>query len=284
MDSHCTARAPEREQAGGCWVAMLELPDLAQADGAYTVYLSAPERERFDAIRSAQRRREWLGGRLAAKYLFLYRLELGFEADADRWRPALLALSSESLRVFPAWMYEAIEIRPSTDAQGGAPRLVWLGGDREQSISVSHTRNVACACLAEGVVGVDLEMAEPRVETFYRSNYTDAEKAWVDRCAREERIDEDWLYTLLWTCKESALKARALHQQSALSFAGIDVSGLPAPRDVRWAYLQGRFSDRCGLFTAVIQERCRATSAQVAYMGTRDLILTVLKPSAQTVN
>jgi len=284
MALHCQAPAPARDHPAGGWVAVLALQDLAPAGADGEAYLCAAERARLDALRGSRRRREWLAARLAAKYLFLSRLELGFPIEDDGWMPRRLSVTARSLAAFPAWMYEAIEIRPAADADGGGPRLLWRGREQPQSLSLSHTRQVACACLADDRIGVDLETAEPRVEAFYRSNYTAAETDWVHRCAGETGLGADWLYTLLWTLKEAALKARALRQRSAWSFAGVDVGGLPAPQEVRRAYRQGRLRERFETFTAVIREPGRATSARVAYMGTHDLILTVLKPSRQAVN
>jgi phosphopantetheinyl transferase (holo-ACP synthase) len=278
MSSRFRPPARENDRPAGCWVGLLEPQCLVRRGRDYGIYLSAAERERDGVLRSPKRRLEWLAGRLAAKYLFLHRLEMGFPNEGQQWRPTLLQLSAESLDAFPARMYQAIELSPSTDPQCGGPGLRWCGRTMEESVSISHAGNNACACLsAGGTVGVDLEIVAPRVEAFYRSNYTETEKHWVNRSASIEPFSQDWLYTLLWTFKEAALKARAVLQKNSWSFAGVGVSGLPISEDVLWVYRKSRWGDQFGLFTALIEESGKGVSVQIAYSGTSHVILTVLK-------
>jgi 4'-phosphopantetheinyl transferase EntD len=146
-------------------------------------------------------------------------------------------------------------------------------------VSLSHTGNDVCACLSQaGAVGVDIESVESRVESFYRANYTETEKQWVSCGVGIEPLSRNWLYTLLWTFKEGALKARALLQKSPVSFGGIEVRGLPIPQGVLRAFRKDTWGDQFGLFTARIQEDRNTTGVHVAYMGTRRIILAVVKP------
>src|SRR5204863_5143107 len=249
--------------------------------------LSAAERAHHRALRGSKRRLEWLGGRLAAKYLFLHRLEMPVAHDEQTWRPTLIQLSAYSIDAFPDWMYQHIEVSASADPQGAGPRFQWYGRGEEGAVSLSHTDYDACACFSPGnIVGVDLQSVEPRVEPFYRSNFTETEKQWVSRGTGIEPSSRHWLFTLLWTLKEGALKARALLQRSPVSFGGVEVAGLPVPPDVLWAYRKDTWNDRFGLFTARIKEERNARDMHVAYMGTRRLILAVVKPlcPAQHVN
>jgi 4'-phosphopantetheinyl transferase EntD len=272
-------RTPREERPASCWVALLESQSLLGTGRDYRIYLSAAERNRHGALRSSKRRLEWLAGRLAAKYAFLHRLERGVVDDAEEWCPTLLQLSAQSLDAFPLWMYQRIELPASTDPERGGPRLRWCGKSNEEAVSLSHTGNNACACLcAEGTVGIDIETVAPRVEAFYRWNYTEREKLWVSLGANLEPLSREWLFTLLWTLKEAALKARAVLQKSPWSFAGVGVSGLPAPEDVLWAYRNRTWGEKFGLFEGVIEEDCNATRVQVAYLGTRHLVLTVVRP------
>src|SRR5712691_4362297 len=279
MGSHFKPPAREDDRPAGCWVAVLETRSLVGTEKDYSVYLSAAERERHAALRNSKRRLEWLAGRLAAKHLFLQRLEMRVPNDGPTWRPILLQLSANSLDAFPEWMYQSIEVPAGTDARDAGPRFRWCGRAEEDAVSLSHTGNDACACLSEGsTVGVDIESVEPRVEAFYRANYTEAEKQWVNRGAGIEPLSPNWLYTLLWTFKEAALKARAVLQKNPVSFAGIEVTGLPVPQDVLWAYHRSTWSDRFGLLTAGIEEQRNTTGVHVAYTGTSRLILAVVKP------
>ena len=263
----------------GCWVAVLQAQNLMGRDPDCSVYLSAAERERHQAFANPKRRLQWLAGRLTAKYLFLHRLEMGLPNDAQG-RPALFQLTAQSLDAFPDWMYQEVEVVPaSTDADGAGARFRWRGITEQEALSISHTDTEACACLcAQGTVGIDLESVAPRVEAFYRLNYTEGENQWVNRGASMEPLSRDWLYTLLWTFKEAALKARAALQKNPLSFAGIGFSGLPAPEDVLWAYRARTWSERLNLFSAIVEEEGSATTVHVAYVGTRSRILTVVKP------
>lgn len=259
----------------GCWVAVLDSRGLSRAENDCTQYLSRAERERHSSTRGSKRREEWLAGRLAAKYVFLHGLEMGSDAEVREWQPTLMRVSSRSLDAFPAWMYQALEVT----ATAGGPRLVWLGRDHAASISLSHTPGDACACLAaHGIAGVDVEGVAARVDAFYGSNYTAAERAWVGRGVATEPGSREWMYTLLWTIKESALKARVCVQKSPWSFAGVEVTGLPEPEDVMWAYRRSTLGGRFGRFSAAIDAERRRTSVEIAYAGSRDLIVAVVKP------
>jgi len=236
-------------------------------------------RSRHRSFPSAQRRLEWLGGRLAAKHLFLHRLETSVTSNEPDLRPTFFQLSDWSIDKFPEWMYQNVEVSASADPLGAGPHFRWCGRVKEDAVSLSHTGYDACACVSQGtIVGVDLQRVEPRVESFYRSNYTEAEKRWVNRGAGIEPSSRNWLYTLLWTFKEAALKARAVLQRSPVSFGGIELADLPPPQGVLWAYRKNVWSDRFGQFTARIKEERSTRGLHVAYMGTRHLILSVVTP------
>jgi 4'-phosphopantetheinyl transferase len=77
-----------------------------------------------------------------------------------------------------------------------------------------------CAvALAEAKLGCDLEMVEPRTDAFVADYFTANEQALVEQEPVEER---PLLITLLWSAKESALKA--LHQGLRLDTRSMDVS------------------------------------------------------------
>ena len=283
MESKVLPQAFEPDARAGCWLAVLDARGLSAED---ITRLSAAERLRYDAMRSAERKRQWLAARLAAKHLFLHRLEIGFEEGARPWRPVLTGWSRPCLDAFPGWMYRAIDIVPGEDGATGPPRMSWLGADPAACVSLSHTRHLACACLARCVVGVDMEFAAPRVDSFYRSHYSDTERQWVDRCAIDAASDRDWLYTFLWTVKEAALKARTQVRANAWSFAGVDVGALPPPEDVLRICRPGGPGDRFGLFAAVVHDHDarRRTDVQIACTTRAGVILTVMTPSSYSLN
>ena len=263
----------------GCWVAVLQSRGLTCTERDCASYLSAGERATHQGFGSPRRRMQWLAGRLAAKYLFLHRLEMG-RPQAQLRQPILFQLTAQSLDAFPDWMYQEVEVVPaSTDADGAGAGFRWCGTVEQETASISHIDDEACACLcADGNVGIDLERVLPRVEAFYKLNYTEAENEWVNEGTSTEPLSRDWLYTLLWTFKEAALKARAAFPKNLLSFSGTGFNGLPAAHDMLWAYRRRNWSDRFDLFSAVIEGQGKATGVHVAYAGTRHRILTVVKP------
>jgi 4'-phosphopantetheinyl transferase EntD len=273
---------PEREDvpASGCLAAVLEADSLARTGRDYSDLLSATERQWYGAFPTAKRRSEWLAGRLAAKYLFLNQLEMG-EVDGDReWPPRLMPLAAQSLDDFPVSLFRAVELCPSSTVDGGPPRLRFGGKPYEIAVSLSHAGNNACACMSKwSTIGLDVEKVLPKVEVFYQSNFTISEKDWADVPAVSKELGRHWLYTLLWTIKEAALKARTVVHKSPWGFAGVGVGGLPPLRDLLSAGRTEAWGDYFGRFTARIDEECISTPVQVAFAATGDLIVTLVRRS-----
>ncbi len=149
-------------------------------------FLSAAERNVFDSLYSARRRRDWLLGRWTAKKI------IQTEAEKSGQR---LACSKISILA----------------GKDGAPEI-WLGdGDELRlanfSLSISHSKGSAfCAVLQPGAIplGADMEVIEPRPRGFVESYFTEAEKETIHRAPSEQR---DYLITAIWSGKEAALKA-----------------------------------------------------------------------------
>lgn len=144
-------------------------------------WLSASEVLRLNGLRFPKRRRDWRLGRWTAKCAVAAQLNLPVA-------PAALA---------------AIEIRPAPD---GAPDVFLADRPAAIAMSLSHCAGTAvCAVMPyPAAVGCDLEMIEPRSDGFFDDYFTAAEQAMV---ARMSEADRPWLLTLLWSAKESALKA-----------------------------------------------------------------------------
>jgi 4'-phosphopantetheinyl transferase EntD len=278
MGLPCRPPEPEDAPTSGCSAALLEAETLARRGSNYSDHLSVAEREWYRALRTEKRRSEWLAGRLAAKYLFLNRLELGEDSDGREWPPRIIPLSAGMLEDFPASLFRAVELYPSRDPGGGPPWLQFYGRRHESAVSVSHAGNNACVCLSKYVtVGIDIENILPKVAAFYQSNFTIAEREWVDRVGVSEQVGRDWLYTLLWTVKEAALKARAVVHKNPWGFTGVGVDGLPLPWDLLSATVTGNWGDYFGLFTAWIEEQHVSTPVQVAFAATSHLIVTLVR-------
>jgi hypothetical protein len=278
MATH-TKTEPTPAHSNDCFVALLDVRELQNNE--YVGHLSVAERGKYMSLPRQSRKREWLAGRLAAKYLFLHRLELTQETRGRRQRPALSKLSTAALAVYSPWMYQQVEVL----ASGGKPSLVWCGKERAESISISHAGGVSCACLAFGVPAtLDVEIAVPRRDAFYRKTFTEAESAWVARGADGEVVRANWYFTLLWTLKEAAAKSGWLKQASLWNLPRIEIGSLPAPDQIRPFWRSSTMDDAFALFTARIKEDRRALQVQVAVAGTRNFVLTVMNPQTGAAN
>jgi len=147
-------------------------------------WLSASEVACLRAMRIPKRRADWRLGRWTAKRGLSLHLNLPSEAQS----------------------LASIEIRP---AASGAPEAFIAGVPAAASISISHCNsNAFCAIAPLGTaLGCDLELVEPRSDLFVSDYFTAEEQALVARVTAAKR---PWLVTLLWSAKESALKA--LHE------------------------------------------------------------------------
>ena len=147
-------------------------------------WLSESEAARLDSLRSAKRRRDWRLGRWTAKLaISAYRNLLG---------------DSQTLR--------DVEIR---SAPSGAPEVFFAGQPAPDTVSLSHRGGVAVCAVAPSSValGCDLEIVEIRGDSFTADYFTEEERELVARACADDRPR---LLTVLWSGKESALKALRL--------------------------------------------------------------------------
>jgi len=99
--------------------------------------------------------------------------------------------------------FSDIEILAAAD---GAPEVFLLRQPVPFSISISHSNSVGFATvnLQNNAVGCDIEIIETRNPAFVKDYFTAAEIAQVNETAA---VDRDRVITLIWSAKESALKA-----------------------------------------------------------------------------
>ncbi len=111
----------------------------------------------------------------------------------------------------------SIEIRA---ALSGAPEVFLRRHPAPVSISISHSNGLAaCAITGHGgVIGCDVEEIEPHSDAFVADYFLETEQALL---ARSPVTDRPWLVTLLWSAKESALKA--LHEGLRLDTRSVQV-------------------------------------------------------------
>ena len=158
------------------WLEQTEADVPAEND-----WLSPREAVCLNAMRFPKRRADWRLGRWAAKCA----LSITLEAPAN------------------PQIFKKIEIRP---APSGAPEAFFGNQPAAVVISLSHRDGRAiCAVTMSGMeMGCDLEMIEPRSDAFVTDYFTIEEQALV---AGASAADRDRLLALLWSGKESALKA-----------------------------------------------------------------------------
>jgi 4'-phosphopantetheinyl transferase len=158
------------------WLEQTEADLPSSAD-----WLSASEAACADGLRFAKRRADWLLGRWTAKQAVA-------AYGKVRATPRKLA---------------GIEIRA---AASGAPKVFLAGKAADVVISLSHRAGRAVCAVAPAYValGCDLEVVEPRSDAFVFDYFTADERALVARTAWP---DQPRIVTLLWSAKESALKA-----------------------------------------------------------------------------
>lgn len=147
---------------------------------AHDEWLAPFERDTLRRFRAPKRRADWRLGRFTAK------------------RAVAMALAPD------APPPRSIEIRA---AASGAPEA-WREGRRlPLRMSLSHSAGLAICAVStpEWRLGCDLERIEPRAPVFERDFFTDREQRWLAPVTSAD-ARAAWL-TLLWSAKESALKA-----------------------------------------------------------------------------
>lgn len=144
-------------------------------------WMNVHELERMATMRFPKRRDDFRLGRWTAKCAIL--MVSGFSRDCD--------------------MLSRVEI-PA--AKSGAPEVLFDNRPLPISISISHRADTAACALAFSCValGCDLEMIEPHSQAFATDYFTREEQDFIRQANTSEK---DQLLTLLWSAKESALKA-----------------------------------------------------------------------------
>ena len=255
-----------------CFVGLVDVCDF---DEEYASHLSEVERGQYADLPNQARRNEWLAGRLSAKYLFLNRLEMSRVIACRPGSPALSKLTRENLGAYSPWMYQRVEVL----ARGGIPTFVWCGKSRPESVSLSHAGGVSCAAVGVGApTAVDIETSVPRNEAFYRYNFSQAERDWATGKSGGESTTSNWLFTFLWTLKESALKLGVLDEASLWSLPRIEIDGLYGLNAVEPLCRGGTIDDDFVMLTTSVKYDCREIHVQVAVTGTRGVVLTVMNP------
>ena len=163
-------------------------------------WLTEREATRLNSFRFAKRRFDWRLGRWTAK----------------RAVAACLKLPKDPLAL------RQIEIIP---ASSGQPEVILHDQTGTISISISHSGGVALCAVAIGDVtlGCDLEMIEPRSDAFIADYFTEQEQDLVAQTRGDVR---SLLASLLWSTKESALKALHVGLRADTRSVEVDIRDL----------------------------------------------------------
>jgi 4'-phosphopantetheinyl transferase len=192
------------------WLEQTEADVPAEND-----WLSTNEAACLNGMRFAKRRADWRLGRWTAKRALSVCLDMPAHPQ----------------------IFKKMDIRP---AASGAPEVFFANQPAVVTISLSHRDGTAaCAVAMSGVdMGCDLEIVEPRSEAFIADYFTVEEQALVMRASVADRPR---LLALLWSAKESALKA--LHEGLRLDTRSVIVTPYAAPFDLNgWSPLQVRYT------------------------------------------
>jgi 4'-phosphopantetheinyl transferase len=163
-------------------------------------WLAPDERVRVETLRFALRRADFLLGRWIAKRLIA--------------------------AVLPDTRLAAISIRAAAD---GAPEAFLDGAPLPLTVSLSHRAGRALAAVGDaGALGADLELVEPRSALLVADFFTAAEAAAVAACPPAGR---DRAIALIWSAKESALKARRTGLREDPRRIRVEADAITAPAD-----------------------------------------------------
>jgi len=179
-------------------------------------WLSTNEVVCLNAMRFLKRRSDWRLGRWTAKCALSVHLDLPADARA----------------------FQKMEIRA---AASGAPEALYRNHRSALTLSLSHRDGIAICAVAKSDVkmGCDLETVEPRSDAFVTDYFTPEEQALVARASAPNR---DRLLALLWSAKESALKA--LHAGLRLDTRSVIVDPLSESFHIKgWSPLWVRFTE-----------------------------------------
>jgi phosphopantetheinyl transferase len=238
--------------------------------------LSEPERNYFASVTHSRRRQSWLAGRMAAKYCFLRTFGASATGLQQSRMPARVFVDARSLDAFSPWMYRQVEVLPAP--AGGPPRFSWSGRPCGVRLSLSHTAGQSCAYLdSRGPIGLDIEEALPRREAFYRRNFTRSEQEWAERIARETGATRAWVYTLLWTIKESALKSDESGRGTIWDMPLVEVAMPAESGGPVFAPSRGPLGAVMSTFTVRVSQAGQESLFRVGVSATEKRILSVMK-------
>jgi len=182
----------------------------------FSSYLTIAELEEIHQSNHERKRLQKKAVRLLVKTMIL--------SDERSTEP--LKLNSALIDQYSIEAYHSLEIVLSESIDKHLA-ICENGQELNTWISVAHGENTSVVCLSdrEGV-GIDIEMPQLRRAEFYAQNFTSYEREWIYENINSN-MDEDWLFTFLWTIKESLIKSGCTTQQSAWYIPQFSIERLP---------------------------------------------------------
>ncbi len=158
----------------------------SQNDNFSQMFLTEDEQEHCKSFRYTKRKREWLGGRIAAKYA----AEKFLAGDM----PPLSKVNWRAWQVSPD-IHGRPHIKSNTGLQSTLP-----------GISISHSGSLAVAMAADNLCGIDIQKKSDTVIRV-QDRFTDLEELEIlTQAAALRSLDKKTHLTLLWTAKEAVRK------------------------------------------------------------------------------
>ena len=206
---------------GGGEVCLAWAPSSAVPEG--DAWLTPAEAAILDRFRVSKRAADWRLGRWVAKEAVAWTLR----AQADGGSAHELVRAEIEVLAGP----------------GGGPRARVLapGEWPAVAVSLSHSAGTGFAGAVVGAVrlGCDVEEIAPRSEEFVSDYFTAEEAAWI-RAGGEEAAPPGGRHVranLLWSAKESALKALGEGLRKDTRSVVVEVGGSSAPSASEWRAL-----------------------------------------------
>jgi len=212
-------------------------------------WLGTSEIDRLKTIRFSKRLGDWRLGRWTAK-----------NAVAS-----YLGLSDETHSL------AEIEI---VSSRSGAPEVFLCRQPAEIAISLSHRAGAASAAITcfNIALGCDLEIIEPRSAAFLSDYFTAEEQSLIVGAGAKR----DFVLSLLWSAKESALKALRAGLRMDTRCVSVYLSNLPYEVS-EWQRLQvrhvsgqifcGWWKESRGLVRTLVADRVLAPPTQLPILG-----------------
>ena len=172
-------------------------------------WLSISEDNFLQTLRFPKRREEWLAGRWLAKNLLVQGSE---------------SLSDTKLN--------EISIEKNAD---GSPFVLWKGNILPGSISISHrSGNIAAAWTPypDFRIGIDLELVEPKTNSFIEDYFTNTE---IEYTLNQKPEKQACVSSLIWSAKEAVMKA--MHTGLSIDTRQVEFGFCPVDQEKVWQNL-----------------------------------------------